>query len=105
MELIKDIGIPALFLLMSIIGYFLKQKDEQQEKQISARWAKHDEDVKMLAALKERVDRDYYAKTEADTKFQAMREEMRESFHKLEAKMDNLIQAVLQCNRPIGGGK
>ena len=98
-SILKDIGFFAFTTIIAVVGWFLKQKDDAQAKQISSLWEKHDEDVRMLGSLKERVDREYYAKAELDTRINGLKMEVHDGFRKVEDKIDKLIDAMMVCTR------
>ena len=59
----------AILAMVAIIGYFLRQKDAAQEKQITALWEKHDDDANKLEALRLQIASEHYVKRELDEKF------------------------------------
>jgi hypothetical protein len=99
MDIIKELGFVGLSVVIGVVGWFLRQKDAAQEKQLSLLWTKHDEDVKALGTLKERVDREYYAKAELDARMNQIRGEVHDGFRKLEEKFDKMTNALLACNK------
>ncbi len=96
MDVLKEFGTAAIMLLIGIIGFFLRQKDEAQGKQISALWLKHDEDAAALADLKERIAREHYVKTELDARFQRLEDAFQQGFQELGSKIDKLSEVLVQ---------
>ena len=96
MDSIKDLWMFIIGGLMAVIGWALKQKDESQGKQITALWAKHDEDAKALAELKERIAREHYLKHELDSRFESLESSFREGMKDLGMKMDKLTETLIQ---------
>lgn len=96
MDVLKEFGTAGVMLLLGIIGFFLRQKDEAQGKQISALWLKHDEDAAALADLKERIAREHYVKAELDARFQRLEDAFRGGFNELGQKLDKLTDVMLQ---------
>jgi hypothetical protein len=95
MDLVKEVGIPALFLILGIIGWFLRSKDEAQAKQIALLFLKHDQDAEALAELKERIAREHYVKAELDTRFTRLEDAIKAMSHELGAKLDKLADAMV----------
>lgn len=95
MDSLKELGIAGVALLIGIIGFFLRQKDEQQGKQITTLWTKHDEDAKALAELKERIAREHYLKHELDARFESLERSFRDGMNSLGNKMDKLTDTLL----------
>lgn len=95
MDFLKDLGMAGVMILIGIIGFFLRQKDESQGKQITALWTKHDEDAKALAELKERIAREHYLKHELDARFESLERSFREGMRDLGNKMDKLTDTLL----------
>lgn len=96
MDVLKEFGTAGVMLLLGIIGFFLRQKDEAQGKQISALWLKHDEDAEALADLKERIAREHYVKTELDARFQRLEDAFQRGFQELGSKIDKLSEVLIQ---------
>lgn len=96
MDVLKEFGTAGVMLLLGIIGFFLRQKDEAQGKQISALWLKHDEDAAALADLKERIPREHYVKTELDARFQRLEDAFQRGFQELGSKIDKLSEVLIQ---------
>lgn len=95
MDFIKELGVPATFLLLGIIGWFLRSKDEAQAKQIALLFIKHDQDAEALSELKERIAREHYVKGELDARFQRLEDAFKTGFHELGAKIDKLADAMV----------
>lgn len=96
MDVLKEFGTAGVMLLLGIIGFFLRQKDEAQGKQITALWTKHDEDAAALVDLKERIAREHYVKTELDARFQRLEDAFQRGFQELGSKIDKLSEVLLQ---------
>ena len=96
MDFVKEAGFAGVMLMVGIIGFFLRQKDEAQAKQISTLWAKHDEDAMALSELKERIAREHYVKAELDARFQRLEDAFRTGFNELGGKLDKLTDVVVQ---------
>lgn len=95
MDVLKEAGFALVAGMIAIIGFFLRQKDEAQGKQISALWLKHDEDAKALADLKERIAREHYVKAELDARFQRLEDAFKDGFNELGNKIDRLSEVLL----------
>lgn len=81
--------------LVSIVMWFLREKDEAQAKQIALLFLKHDQDADALADLKERIAREHYVKGELDTRFQRLEDAFTHGFTELGAKIDKLSDAMM----------
>lgn len=95
MDFIKELGLPVFFIVLGIIGWFLRSKDEAQAKQIALLFVKHDQDAEALADLKERIAREHYVKGELDARFQRLEDAFKTGFHELGAKIDKLADAMM----------
>ena len=94
-----------IMLLIGIVGWFLRAKDEQQGremssmrdqygKQITALWTKHDEDAKRLDDTIRVMDREHYTKTELDTRFDKLEQTVVREIGSVSNKLDKLTDAV-----------
>ncbi len=81
--------------LVSIVMWFLREKDEAQAKQIALLFLKHDQDADALADLKERIAREHYVKGELDTRFKRLEDAFTHGFTELGAKIDKLADAMM----------
>lgn len=95
MDVLKELGTGVVMLMVGIIGFFLRQKDEAQAKQITALWAKHDDDARALADLKERIAREHYVKAELDTRFARLEDAIKAMSSELGNKMDRLTDTLI----------
>lgn len=95
MDVLKELGFAGVMLMVGIIGFFLRQKDESQAKQITALWTKHDEDAKALSELKERIAREHYVKAELDSRFSRLEDAIKDMSSELGHKMDKLTETLL----------
>jgi hypothetical protein len=93
--LVKDIAFYLLSGLAAMIAWFLRSKDEAQQRQIALLFTKHDEDAAQLSELKERIAREHYVKGELDARFQRLEDAFRDGFHDLGAKIDKLTEVFL----------
>jgi len=96
MDVIKEAGFAVVAGMVAIIGFFLRQKDEAQAKQINALWSKHDEDAMALSDLKERIAREHYVKAELDARFQRLEDAFRTGFNDLGGKLDKMTDVIVQ---------
>lgn len=85
----------VLGILIGIIGYFLRQKDEAQEKQINLLFNKHDEDAQKLEDLKYQIAANHYQKVELDARFDKLDTTFREVGARLEKKLDSLQDSLV----------
>jgi hypothetical protein len=92
---------------IAVIGWFLRKKDEQQEKAIAdikaaqeqsvaLLWAKHDQDAKDLSDLRLHIASQHYVKTELDSRFDKMELAFKQGFHDLGNKLDKMTEALLK---------
>ncbi len=95
MDLAKDVGLFIIFGMVAIIGWFLRQKDSTQEKQIAMLWTKHDEDAKALADLKLEIAKEHYIKSELDARFTHLEVAFRAGFDTLGEKFDKLSDILV----------
>ncbi len=96
MDILKDAAAYVVGGLVAIIFWFLRQKDDQQAKQISALWQKHDEDAKALVELRERIAREHYVKAELDTRFQRLEDAVHEGFRTIGDQLRVLSDSLLR---------
>lgn len=98
---------PVILGLLAIIGYFLKQKDAQQqaehdalkadyEKQIALLWQKHDQDAKDLSDLRLHIASQHYVKTELDSRFDKMELAFQHGFQDIGTKLDRLNDILVE---------
>lgn len=95
MDWLKDVALFAVFGMVGIIAWFLRQKDSLQEKQISMLWTKHDEDAKALADLKLEIAKEHYIKSELDARFTHLEVAFKAGFDALGAKFDKLADILV----------
>ena len=109
-----EIGLFLLGSIFSVIGYLLRQKDNEQGKQIQAvkeesanrdakqdtqialLFTKHDDDVAALQELRVQIARDHYQKEELDARFTRLEAAFQKGFDDLGKKFDRLSDALLQ---------
>lgn len=109
-----EIGLFLLGSIFSVIGYLLRQKDNEQGKQIQAvkeesanrdakqdtqialLFTKHDADVAALQELRLQIARDHYHKEELDARFTRLEAAFQKGFDDLGKKFDRLSDALLQ---------
>lgn len=92
---------------IAIIGYFLRKKDEQQEKAIqelkhsqeqavALLWAKHDQDAKDLSDLRLHIASQHYVKTELDARFDKMELAFKSGFGDVCDRIDKLTSTLVE---------
>jgi len=87
-----------------IIGYFLRQKDEVQAREIDLLFQKHDKDAAALIALQLEIAREHYVKRELDDRFSKLDATFREGFDSLGDKFDKLSH-ILVAHIAKGNGQ
>ena len=96
----------VLAFIIGIVGYFLRQKDAQQEKaivsltnkidnQVALLWQKHDQDAADLSELRLHIASQHYVKTELDNRFDKMELAFKHGFHELGEKLDKLTDVII----------
>lgn len=105
--MIDPVILQALVTLgIGVIGWFLRKKDEQQEKELEALrselknqtdllWQKHDQDAKDLSDLRLHIASQHYVKTELDARFDKMELTFTNGFNELGNKLDKLTQTMI----------
>lgn len=81
--------------MVAVIGWFLRQKDEQQAKSIALLFQKHDEDAANLAALRLEIAKEHYLKHELDARFVSLENTFKHGMHDLGAKFDKLSEILI----------
>lgn len=94
-EQLKDMAAAGVLGLVAIIGWFLRQKDEQQGKAIALLFQKDDEDAEALSDLKERIAREHYVKGELDARFQRLEDAVTNGLREVGVKIDKLADAMM----------
>ena len=96
MELIKDLGMFGLITLIGIVGFFLRQKDDKQAKEIALLFKKSDENAAAHGSLRLEIAKEHYMKGELDTRFAHLERTFKEGFDTLGKKFDDLSIALLR---------
>ena len=95
MEQVYGIAAFVVVGMVSVIGWFLRQKDEQQAKAIALLFQKHDEDAKSLADLRLEIAREHYLKHELDARFLSLEQTFKHGMADLGAKFDRLSEILI----------
>lgn len=85
----------ALAALIAVVGYLLRQKDEEQAKSIALLFKKHDEDSERLNRFELRIAQEHYIKPELDNKFEKLENAFKHGFETLGGKFDNLAGVIV----------
>ena len=98
--------------LVSVVMWFLRNKDEQQERQLKAMelkaqadhdfqakqiamlFTKHDEDSHRLDQFQLQIAREHYVKQELDTRFDRLESAFARGFSDMGSKIDKLSDAI-----------
>ena len=94
-----EIAIFAMGVIFSVIGWFLRSKDEAQSSQIKLLFEKHDADAGALQDLRIQLAREHYQKNELDARFDKLEAAFRSGFDDLGRKFDKLSEALLDVRR------
>jgi len=82
-------------VIIPLLWYLLKQKDDKQQKQVDILFTKHDEDAKALTDLKLKIAERHYEKNELDYKFDKLELTIKNSFDSLGIKFDKLSDVLV----------
>jgi len=80
----------GLSVIVSVMGYFLAQKDAQ----IKLLFEKHDADAKELQELRVKIAERHYERGDVDGKIDKIERTVRDGFDSLGAKFDKLADAL-----------
>lgn len=93
-------------VVLAVLGYLLKQRDEKQEDEIQRLFFLHDDDAKKLVSLQLEIAKNHYEKAELDPKFIRLELAISEGLHKVNTdlglkldKLADILQAHLICER------
>ena len=92
MESILPILPYVVGVLLGIIGYLLKKKDDEQGEFIKDLYLKHEDDMKALQSLSIKLAERHYEKPELDALFKLTRDTMKEGFGELKSSIERLQQ-------------
>lgn len=95
-NLVLSIAAFLIISLISIVMFFLRKKDADQEKQINLLFKKHDEDAAALMELKIKLASTTYERQELDSRFHDLGSTFREVGKSLEVKFDELQKTLLK---------
>lgn len=95
MDLLKDLGVAGVLIMVAIIGWFLRHKDEQQGKAITLLFVKHDEDAKSLSDLRLEIAKEHYLKHELDARFLSLESTFKHGMSNLGDKFDRLSEILI----------
>lgn len=96
MEVLREIGIAGVMLMIGIIGWFLRQKDEQQAKAIALLFTKHDDDARALADLRLEIAKEHYLKHELDARFLSLETTFKIGMADLGDRFDRLSAVLVE---------
>lgn len=77
-------------MVLALVGYLLKRKDEEQEKLIEDLYNKHNTDAERLHQVELKLAADHYVKSELDTKFDKLELVISTGFRDLNAHLEVL---------------
>lgn len=87
--------IAILTLLLTIVGWFLRDKDSKQAKEIAILFMKYDALKEEVASLKLGLAKDHYVKRELDDRFSHLERAINTAFEKLGTKFDHLSSVLI----------
>lgn len=104
-QLFREVILGLLTVLLGVIGYLLKLRDDSQEaarkedneridKLFETSFKKHDEDVAELTSLRREIDKNHYERGDVDRLFGRMETTVKEGFKGLGDKMDILSKEI-----------
>jgi len=102
-DLIVQIVMVMAPVALGGIGYLLRQKDADQQRQLEelvrqkdALWEKHDEDAERLQALELKIASEHYVKRELDGKFDKLESAITGGLNSLGERFDKLASAMTE---------
>ncbi len=81
--------------VISIIFWFLRQKDEQQANQIKLLFEKHDADAQALQDLRVQIASKHYERPELDAKFDKLELAIKEGFSGMRQDFSKLSDVLI----------
>lgn len=78
-----------------MVGYLLRQKDEEQAKSIALLFKKHDEDSERLNKFELKIAQEHYIKPELDVRFEKLENAFKQGFETLGSKFDKLTEILV----------
>ncbi len=100
-----DLMIFALTTIFAVIGFFLRQKDEQQAAQIKLLFEKHDADAQALQELRVQIAAKHYERPELDAKFDKLEQAIKEGFGGMRSDFARLSEILIDHIRKEDGHK
>lgn len=79
----------------SVVFWFLRQKDEQQQAQIKQLFEKHDTDAQALQELRVQIASKHYERPELDAKINKLELAVKEGFIGMRADFGKLSDALI----------
>jgi len=102
-DLIVQIVMVMAPVALGGIGYLLRQKDADQQRQLEelqrqkdALWEKHDEDAERLQELELKIASEHYVKRELDGKFDKLESAITGGLNSLGERFDKLANAMTE---------
>lgn len=95
MDVLKDLGMAGVLSMVAVIGWFLRQKDEQQAKSIALLFSKHDDDARALSDLRLEIAKEHYLKHELDARFLSLEATFKQGMSDLGSKFDRLSEILI----------
>lgn len=84
----------VLGIVISVIGWLLRNKDAEQASSIRLLFEKHDNDALALQELRVQIAAKHYERPELDAKFDRLDATFRDGFDKLGQKFDRLSDTL-----------
>lgn len=82
-------------MLLAVLWFFLRQRDERQQRSIDILFKRRDEDAKELQDLKLHLAKTHYDKSELDTKFEKLETAITDGMRDLSSKFDRLSEILV----------
>jgi hypothetical protein len=98
----SDILLWIIGVIVPVLGWFLRNKDEQQAGQIKMLFEKHDADASALQELRVQIASKHYERDHVDGKIDKIERTIRDGMTDLGAKFDKLADALTAHLRDSG---
>jgi len=92
-----EVGLAILGVLLTVIGYFLSQKDAKQEELIKDLYRKHEADERELTHLRIQIADGYHKKPEIDSKIEKLEKSIIEGFKHLGERFDSRFDLMAKA--------